>query len=53
LADYIAAEYGAVLLVELSDAELQAVHQLVARWAAGVRMPFEGMNSASSISHSK
>lgn len=32
-ADYIAGAYGAVRLHDLTDAQLQTVHRVVARWA--------------------
>ncbi|MEP7041894.1 MAG: hypothetical protein ABI843_02460 [Dokdonella sp.] len=39
--DYIAAKYGASVLAELSDPQLQQVYQTIARWSYAVQMAIE------------
>jgi hypothetical protein len=53
LADYIAARYGVVRLVELSDAELQHEYRRIAHWSLAIQMPLERSMTGFLISQTK
>ncbi len=53
MADYIAARYGAVLLHELSDVQLQHAYRMVARWAIEAQTSFKDALPRGSISQIK